>query len=62
MKTKELIKLLKRNDCRLSHHGKKHDMWYSSATGKLFPVPRHKTEIAVGTLKSILKDAGIEGV
>ena len=60
MNTQELIKLLKRNGCRLDYHGKRHDMWYSRKTDKVFPVPRHKTEIATGTLKSILKDAGID--
>ena len=60
MNTQELIKLLKKNRCKLDYHGKRHDMWYSKKTGKVFPVPRHKTEVATGTLKSILKDAGIE--
>lgn len=60
MNTQELIKLLKKNGCKLDYHGKRHDMWYSKKTGKVFPVPRHKTEVATGTLKSILKDAGIE--
>ena len=60
MNTQELIKLLKRNGCRLDYHGKRHDMWYSRKTDKVFPVPRHKTEIATGTLKSILKDSGID--
>lgn len=60
MKTQELIKLLKKNRCKLRLHGKKHDMWYSPKTGKVFPVPRHKAEIALGTLKSILRDAGLE--
>ena len=29
-------------------------------THKTFPVPRHKTELASGTLHSILKDAGLK--
>ncbi|MCD8022476.1 MAG: type II toxin-antitoxin system HicA family toxin [Lachnospiraceae bacterium] len=35
-------------------------MWYSPLTDKIFPVSRHKTEdVPVGTLKSILRDAGL---
>lgn len=60
MKTSELLRLLKKNGIQFSHHGKKHDMYYSPKTGITFPVPRHKTEIASGTLKSILEDAGLK--
>lgn len=60
MRTKELLKLLKKNGCYLSRHGKKHDIWHSNCTNKDFPVPRHKAEIPNGTLKSILEDAGIQ--
>lgn len=57
----ELEKLLKKNDCKLQHHGKKHDIWKSSKTGKEFPVPRHGThEVPTGTLNSIKRDAGLE--
>ena len=60
MKTSELLKLLKENGIRFHKHGKRHDMYYSPITNKSFPVPRHKTEIASGTLQSILKDAGLK--
>lgn len=59
MKTQELLKLLKKNDCHLYRNGKKHDIWYSDKTKKQFPVPRHKAEIPIGTLNSILEDAGL---
>lgn len=59
MKQSELLKLLSRNNIKLVQHGKRHDIYYSPITGKSFPVPRHAKEIAVGTLKSILKDAGL---
>ena len=59
MNTKELIKLLKKNKCHIMRHGSKHDIWYSRITKKQFPVPRHKSEVPIGTMKSILKDAGI---
>lgn len=59
MKTSELIKLLKNNKCRVFRAGSRHDIWYSEVTGKQFAVPRHKAEIPIGTLNSILKDAGL---
>lgn len=60
MKTSELLKLFKQHNIVLEEHGKKHDMYYSPITEKKFPVPRHKSEIKVGTLNSILKDAGLK--
>ncbi len=60
MKKSELLKLLKDSGIQFLKHGKKHDIYYSPITSKRFPVPRHKTEIARGTLQSILKDAGLK--
>lgn len=60
MKTSELLKLLKKHKIRFVEHGKRHDMYYSPITGATFPVPRHKEEIATGTLNSILTDAGLK--
>lgn len=60
MKTQELIKILKKNKCFIERNGSRHDIWHSEKTGKDFPVPRHKAEVPTGTLKSILRDAGIE--
>ena len=60
MKTSELLKLLKKNKCSLIRNGSRHDIWYSEITGKQFTVPRHKAEIPAGTLKNILKDAGLD--
>lgn len=59
MKTKELLKVLKKHGCYLYRNGKKHDIWYSPATDRQFPIPRHKKEVPTGTLISILDDAGI---
>lgn len=59
MKTQELIKLLKKNQCYVLRSGSRHDIWYSNLTDKQFTVPRHKADIPVGTLKNILRDAGI---
>ena len=57
----ELKKLLRKNGCQLKREGANHEQQYSSSTGKYFSVGRHnKQEVAKGTLKSILKDAGLE--
>lgn len=60
MKTSELLKLLKKGNCKLIRNGSRHDVWYSEVTGKQFTVPRHKAEIPVGTLNNILRDAGLK--
>lgn len=60
MKTQELLKLLKKNNYKLVRNGKRHAIWYSDTTGKQFAVPRHKAEIATGTLENILKDAELK--
>lgn len=62
MKTNELIKLLKKTKrCHLLRHGKRHDIWFSEITQKEFTIPRHgPKEIPNGTVKNILKDAGLE--
>ena len=61
MKVSEMIKILKHNDCFCLREGDNHEIWYSRKTKKQFPVPRHKSkELPLGTVKSILKAAGIE--
>lgn len=60
MKTQELLKILKKNNCKLKRNGSRHDIWYSELTGKEFTVPRHKAEIPIGTLNNILKEAGLK--
>lgn len=62
MKQKDLIKILKKNKCYIVRYGSNHDIWYSMISRKQFPVPRHKAEIKMGTLKNIFKEAGIKGV
>jgi mRNA interferase HicA len=54
---RELDALLRRHGCRLTREGAKHELWWSPITQKSFVVPRRlKGE---GTLRSILRDAGI---
>lgn len=60
MKISELLKILKKNGCYFVRHGKNHDIWFSSASNKQFSVPRHKDEVKTGTLKSIMRDAGVK--
>lgn len=60
MKTQELLKLLKKNNCEVLRNGSRHEIWFSPVTGKQFAVPRHKAEIPIGTLNNILKDAGLK--
>jgi predicted RNA binding protein YcfA (HicA-like mRNA interferase family) len=59
MKMSELLRLFSKSNIHIVRHGKKHDIYYSPITGKEFPVPRHKAEIKIGTLKNILADAGL---
>ena len=57
----ELKRKLKQGGCYLEKEGKKHELWFSPITGKSFPVGRHnQQEVASGTLKSILRDSGLE--
>jgi mRNA interferase HicA len=54
---RELDALLRQHGCRLVREGGKHEMWWSPITQKSFVVPRQlKGE---GTLRAILRDAGI---
>ena len=50
MKYSELKKILIKNGCRFDHSGGRHEIWYSPIT----------EDVAKGTLKSILRAAGIE--
>ncbi len=60
MRYSELEKKLKKAGCTVLREGANHCIWFSPVTGKQFPVSRHKTEeIPRGTLKSILRDAGL---
>ena len=57
----ELEKILRKSGCTVYRQGNNHTIWYSEKTSKYFPVGRHKTqEVPKGTLKSIMRDAGLE--
>lgn len=60
MKASELKRLLASRGCYELKPGKEHDVWFSPITNAKIRVPRHQShEVPVGTLKRILKQAGI---
>ena len=61
MKYSELERMLKKAGCTVFREGSNHTMWYSPITKTKFPVGRHsKEEVPIGTLRNILKSAGLE--
>jgi mRNA interferase HicA len=61
MRYSELEKLLIKKGCLVYREGSGHTIWINKETGKKFPISRHKTqEVPKGTLKSIMRDAGLE--
>lgn len=60
MTTAEHVRLLKRHGCTLIKHSARHDRYFSPITGKKIMVGRHSSEeVPTGTVRQILKDAGI---
>jgi len=61
MKYSELHRLLRKNGCYptgASIAGRPE--WYSPITGQYFPTSNHEgREVATGTLKKIMRDAGL---
>ena len=62
MKYNELTKLVKKAGCYDTNRQQAgHPLWYSPKTGKTFQMSNHQSEeVATGTLKAILKAAGIK--
>lgn len=60
MKTHELKKKLRAGGCYFVSEGGEHERCYSPLTGRNFYVWRHKKEMPTGTVKAILKEAGLE--
>ncbi len=61
MQSRELIRLLKSHGCTFVRRGKgDHQVWYSPSTGLKFTVPHPKKNLPIGTLKAILRAAGID--
>jgi predicted RNA binding protein YcfA (HicA-like mRNA interferase family) len=60
MTNQELRKILKKAGCKITGGGK-HDMaTHESCPGVKAPIPRHKGEIPIGTVNSILKILGLQ--
>ena len=60
MKTSELKRMLSAKGCYFLSHGGRHDHWFSPITKLTFTVHRHDSqEVPKGTLKNIMKKAGI---
>lgn len=62
MKYNELHKLLRKNGCyETGRQIGGHPAWFSPITGRVFKTSNHGSEeVKPGTLKSILRDAGIK--
>jgi mRNA interferase HicA len=61
VKYSELERLLRKAGCTVYREGSNHTLWYSPITGEKFPVGRHsKEEVPIGTLRNIMKAAGLE--
>lgn len=58
MTKRELEKMLRKAGFK-KRSGGKHDIWLKESFPPI-PVPRHKKDIPTGTVKSILKTAGLE--
>jgi predicted RNA binding protein YcfA (HicA-like mRNA interferase family) len=57
---RDVIKKIKKlKGFTLHRHGGNHDIWRTD-DGRTVPFPRHAGDLAIGTLKSILKEAGID--
>lgn len=51
-------KIKKLKGFTLLRHGRSHDIWRTD-DGKTVPFPRHAGDLSMGTLRSILREAGI---
>lgn len=61
MKRRQLLKHLKKNNCKLLREGANHSIFTNPDTGLEAPVPRH-TEIDNRTARGICKQLGISRI
>jgi len=60
MNSKDLIKQLKKAGCTMVREGKgSHQIWESPISKTRFTVPHPKRNLPKGTIKGILKQAGL---
>ena len=57
---REVIKILKQHGFYLDHSSGSHMVYYHPINKRRVTVPFHRKDVPKGTLKSILKQAGIE--
>ncbi len=60
MKVRELVKMIEADGWYLSRQKGSHKIYKHSVKRGIVVVPEHGGDIPVGTLKSILKQAGLE--
>ena len=58
MKGKELVKLLRENGWKLDRISGSHHIMIKD--GKSLSIPVHNTDMKIGTLNKLLKDAGLK--
>lgn len=57
---RDVVKRLRRHGFEFARTGAgSHEIWSNPATGRSVLVPRHSTDLAEGTLRAILRQAGI---
>jgi len=60
LNSKQIIKLLEEAGFELDHVSGSHYIYYHPVNGKRAVVPYHSKTLPIGTLKSILREAGLE--
>ncbi len=58
---REITRRLKALGCEFDRHGAgSHEIWINRAAQRSFSVPHHAKDMPEGTLRSILREAGID--
>ena len=59
-KYREIVKRLKRSGFEFDRQAAgSHEIWFNSKTGRYTTIPNHPGEMPEGTLRAILREAGI---
>ncbi|MBN2028696.1 type II toxin-antitoxin system HicA family toxin [bacterium] len=60
-KYREIVKKLKRFGFEFHRHAAgSHEIWYNASTNRYTTIPNHPGDLPEGTLRAILKEAGVE--
>lgn len=58
---REIIRRLKSLGFQFDRHAAgSHEIWHNPATGRYTTIPHHSADMPEGTLRAILKEAGIQ--